>query len=101
MISPLKSGCLNAIHPLTILADPLNGRFSGALYTAWPLCPREVPCKAYSKLWEDSEKFWRGRPAPVGKGMTPDEAYEDLYHQVFDEGVSVRLDPSGKLTIVA
>jgi hypothetical protein len=101
MRSAIEKGCINAIHPCTIIADPLCGRYSGALYTAWPLSPRELPVWASSKLQKFSEKGWaEHRHDLVGKGMTPNEAYDDLYEQCFSEEMPTRASWLRKLAVV-
>lgn len=101
MYSAIKQGCLNAIHPCTIVADPLSGRYSGALWLAWPLFAREVPVASLSPVWRTAELFWRDKAPFVGRGMTPNEAYDQLYQMVFTPETVAHIIPSGKLTVVA
>lgn len=67
------------VYPCIILADRYSGAYSGASWTAWngyaiPAGPEDgdVLCR----------NFWQDYKGPVGKGSTPNDAYQSLCKQV-------------------
>lgn len=65
------------IYPLTIIQDRYNGIYSGGKFTAWNLCPDELPGGATA---DDvtCRMFWDDPEIAVGRGSTPNEALFDL-----------------------
>lgn len=68
-------------YPLTIISDRYSGCYSRGRFTAWPLYPGEIP--------EDQDGcdiscsvFWGNYADPVGKGETPELAFEDLKQKI-------------------
>ena len=70
--------------PLTLIADRYSGTYSGAQFTAWPLYARDIPHGAVANdvtcadFWADEEHL----KYPIGKGKTPQEAYDNLIELV-------------------
>lgn len=68
---------IEEIYPLTVVCDRYGGTYSGGRYTAWNCDPWDVPEEidegdvSCSIFWDDYKK-------PVGKGVTPLQAMEDL-----------------------
>lgn len=72
------------IHPLTIVSDRHNGSYSGAKFLAFNLYYDRIPLSVNSDI-EDEKRFWgrehhRGKAKKyiIGKGDTPNEAYDNL-----------------------
>ena len=65
------------IYPLTIVLDRYNGTYSGGKYTAWNLCPDEVP-EDISLDDVSVRDFFQECNIPYGIGSTPNEAITDL-----------------------
>ena len=64
-------------YPVTIVVDRYYGCYSGANWLAFPLYTEEIPDEVGGGDIEEM-CFWDNYGGPVGKGVTPDEAYEDL-----------------------
>ena len=68
-------------HPLTIIADRYGGTYSGGEFLALPLYFYEVPREIAGDdrtcitFWDENAN---DRLIPVGRGDTPQAAYEDL-----------------------
>lgn len=65
--------------PTIILRDRYNGTYSGAEWVAF--ARPDVPIAIF---WEDTNcaRFWRECDDPVGRGNTPQEAFESLKKEV-------------------
>lgn len=72
------------IYPCTIVCDRYTGMYSGALWTAWNLDFDEVP-KAIDDSDPECWEFWDNKAKDyfIGKGSTPQEAYDDLYNRMY------------------
>lgn len=68
-------------YPLTIIVDRYTGGYSGAKYTAWPLDITQVPEEPYCSDG-DCMDFWSNYLEPVGKGQTPNDAFQDLIDKI-------------------
>lgn len=79
------------IYPCTIIKDRYNGTYSGGVFTAWNEDCYEIPDEVSGDDTE-CQDFWYsnkikpfnvfGEPLFVGKGRTPQEAYNDLLSKV-------------------
>lgn len=67
--------------PVTVTADRYGGTYSGAPWLAFPQQPGDIPADIFGEDG-DCAMFWDGYKYPVGKGSTPQEAYEDLVKQL-------------------
>lgn len=65
------------IYPCTIVNDRYSGSYSGALWTAWNMPSEEVPPEIDAGDG-DCGAFWHAFTGIVGKGDTPQAAYDDL-----------------------
>ena len=78
------------IYPLTLYSDRYNGSYSGANFIAFNLDPWELPEEIGGgdgeemAFWENQEK---NKTYLVGKGSTPQEAFNDLYEKIEKNGV--------------
>ena len=76
-------------YPLTIIADRYGGTYSGGAFLALPLDFDEVPREiagddvTCATFWDENAN---DRLIPVGRGDTPQAAYEDLLKQMGKEG---------------
>lgn len=77
-------------YPCTVIKDRYNGTYSGAKFLAFPLDFDEVP--------EDVNGgdigcayFWKNYEEPVGKGVSAQEAIDDLVAKIKDEDESERI----------
>lgn len=75
----------NIITPLCIVEDRYNGVYSDGRYLAFHLTSHEVSCLPIDAGDCECNDFWEGRHPDydvndyiIGKGNTPEEAYEDL-----------------------
>lgn len=68
-------------YPVTIVADRYAGTYSGGNYTAWPLYPHQLP-DGHDDGDSECMNFWYEYKEPVGKGRTPQAAFEDLLVKV-------------------
>lgn len=75
---------LNVEYPLTIVSDRYNGGYSKGKYIAFPLEPWEIN---WSVNGNDIEcmNYWNDFAGIIGKGNTPDEAFEDLKNHMMRE----------------
>ncbi len=64
-------------YPTTIIKDRYGGIYSEGEWLAFPLKFYEVP-KAVNSNDVDCVDFWDNYPGPLGKGNTPEEAFEHL-----------------------
>ena len=69
------------IYPCTIINDRYNGSYSCAKWTAWELEINEIPYQI-DLCDVTCQNFWEDYEGVVGKGNTPDEAYNDLLEQL-------------------
>ena len=69
------------IYPCIIVRDRYNGVYSGGSFTAWNEYIRDVPPEIG---YGDSEcsSFWDEYDGLVGRGHTPQEAYNDLGRKI-------------------
>lgn len=65
------------IYPVTIVLDRYAGTYSKANWTAWNKDISEVPDEIEADDVTCME-FWNTYDGVVGKGATPNEAYNDL-----------------------
>jgi len=70
--------------PVTIVMDRYNGSYSGAKWLAFQENNDDVPGEIGGGD-PDEEYFWSNynsnpKSKPIGKGNTPDEAYQNLIH---------------------
>lgn len=72
----------DSVYPCTIIADRYMGSYSGALWTAWNMysAPEEADSDDITCMY-----FWQDYKGVVGKGNTPQEAYDDLERKVKNE----------------
>jgi len=81
---------MDDVYPCTIIKDRYTGVYSKAIWTAWKAdCFRDpffdsVPEEIDGDDTE-CDRFWHSYTGIVGKGNTPQEAYEDLRKQVEKE----------------
>jgi len=68
-------------HPLTIIHDRYNGCYSGGEFTAWNLCPENIPEEIDSDDVSCCVFFNRTRII-YGRGKTPDNAVVDLINRL-------------------
>ena len=75
-------------YPLTIINDRYGGTYSDGVYLTLPLhfydVPREIDGddRACATFWDENAN---DRLIPVGRGDTPQVAYEDLLKQMEKE----------------
>ena len=70
--------CWKQLHyPTTIVADRYDGTYSHGKWLAFPIDYYDLPEDIDSGDLECGE-FWRKYPGPVGKGNTPQEAFDNL-----------------------
>lgn len=68
------------IFPVTIVMDRYSGTYSGAKWLAIQCNSDDVPDEIGGSD-PDEESFWREHDdlkLPIGRGKTPNEAYDDL-----------------------
>lgn len=71
-------------YPCTIIMDRYTGAYSGGLWVAFNLDAHDVPFEVddsdpiCSNYWDAHEQL----VTPVGKGNTPQEAYDDLLKNI-------------------
>lgn len=70
------------IYPCTITSDRYSGAYSGGCWLAWPVDACYVPSGADDGNYLECDDFWRTWTKPVGKGDTPQAAYDDLARQL-------------------
>lgn len=70
------------IYPVTIVKDRYHGTYSGGVWVAWnlPKAPEEsqgndIECRWFWKRYKGNPTDY---PRPVGRGMSPQAAYQDL-----------------------
>lgn len=68
---------LNIEYPLTIISDRYNGSYSEGKFLAFPLSFNKID-KAVNGNDIDCVCFWIDYQGFVGRGNTPNEAYENL-----------------------
>lgn len=66
-----------SFHPTTIVNDRYGGSYSGGRWLAFPLEHGEVPA-AVDGCDRACVLFWDSYTGPVGRGSSPDEAFENL-----------------------
>lgn len=66
------------IWPVTIAADRYGGAYSGGSWLAFPLHPSAVPDGPFGGDVVANRWWAELRDMPVGRGDTPDQAYDDL-----------------------
>lgn len=69
------------IYPLTIIEDRYSGTYSGGGYLAFNLEETEIP-EAVSGSDLECAFFWQKTKIIVGKGMSPEEAKENLIQKL-------------------
>lgn len=65
-------------YPCVIVKDRYRGSYSAADWVAWP---RDVEPAEANGGDMDCMGFWDDEPFPVGKGRSPQAAFEDLCEQ--------------------
>ena len=68
-------------YPVTIVSDRYHGTYSDAEWLAFPLDRDEVPEEVGDGDMEEMY-FWDHYDEPVGKGATPDAAFNDLIQKM-------------------
>lgn len=75
------------VYPVTIVADRYSGTYSGAAWLAFNLYDTQLP-----DGWDSDDvttaEFWVSNKEVVGKGNSPQEAYEDLLRLLKSRGRS-------------
>lgn len=70
------------LYPITIIADPFAGKYSGSTFLAVHELPKDVNSVLYGNDFALNFVFWDNYDAEIdgiiGKGETPDEAVADL-----------------------
>lgn len=64
-------------YPVTIILDRYNGSYLGAKFIAYPQEPHEI-CNEVNSDEITYLTYWNDFSGIIGKGNTPNEAYEDL-----------------------
>ncbi len=89
----------NIITPLYIIRDRYNGAYSGGKYLAFNLTSYGVSRLPIDAGDCECNAFWEGRDPDydvndyiIGKGNTPEEAYEDLVRKLKKTPVKFLLD---------
>lgn len=80
IVTPAKVGSAD-IYPLTIISDRYNGAYSGAKFLAFNIDHWDIPEEIGSGDG-DEMRFWDGgihQKYKIGKGSTPQEAFNDLW----------------------
>lgn len=74
------------IYPLTMISDRYSGAYSGARYLAFNVDFHDMPDEVGGGDTEE-EDFWilsgTYKEYKIGKGNTPNDAYYDLYRQLY------------------
>ena len=68
---------LNVEYPLTIVSDRYNGSYSRGKYIAFPKEPWKIN-SAINGNDVECMNYWNDFAGIIGKGNTPDEAFENL-----------------------
>jgi len=83
---------MDDVYPCIIIKDRYTGAYSKGIWTAWKASPWKEDTGFFNILPEDidggdgeCDKFWHEYTGIVGKGNTPQEAYDDLCKQVEKE----------------
>jgi hypothetical protein len=72
----------DVLHPVTITGDRYGGIYSGGSWVAFPLFPGQVPEEPGSSD-VIADGWWRDHTdLPIGRGDSPDEAYQDLLRRL-------------------
>lgn len=79
------------LYPLTIVSDRYGGGYSGGLFTAWLLDWTVVPDEI-DGCDPECNTFWNNYQGLVGKGRTPQEAYDDLRKKIIEAVDSISLE---------
>ena len=69
---------------VTIILDRYNGSYSGAKFIAYPQEPYEI-CNEVNSDDIACLTYWNDFSSIIGKGNTPNEAYEDLLNNMKKE----------------
>ena len=76
----------NKIYPLTIVTDRYSGTYSKGKYLAFNNYVEHIPSAVGGGDMEE-EEFWKNEENygqyKIGKGETPNDAYCDLYRQLY------------------
>lgn len=80
----LKQLWLICNYPTTIICDRYRGMYSGALWLAFPRNYWDIP-GAVDGEDEECYCFWRYYDGIVGKGATPEDAFNDLRKKMSDD----------------
>lgn len=73
------------IYPLTIVCDRYSGTYSGGRYLALNTYSENMPLEIGGGDTEEGDFFsenGKHTQYKIGKGNTPNEAYEDLYNKI-------------------
>lgn len=90
MYNKFEPDILNAIYPLTIVADRYGGVYSGGKFLAFNCLPNEVP-EDIDEDFPHCRNFWMSRRTlfepkiAIGEGQTIEEAVGNLYTQIKKE----------------
>jgi hypothetical protein len=71
----------NFLHSVTIISDRYGGTYSKGKFTAWLCAPEEIP-DMVSEGDSECGNFWREFDGTVGKGNTPNDAFDNLIEKV-------------------
>lgn len=78
------------VYPCTIVMDRYDGTYSGGKWLALDCDPEYIPEEIGGSDPQES-RFWRSdynelyaKRFPIGKGDTPNKAYEDLQKKVWE-----------------
>lgn len=69
-------------YPLTIITDRYGGVYSGGEYLAFPNYYHDIPSNGPEGCDGDCIYFWSSYDGFCGLGVTPQEAYNDLIHNI-------------------
>lgn len=75
------------VYPVTIIQDRYSGTYSGGQWTAFNLYKEQVP-DAVDDSDVPCREFWTlasNFHLAIGRGATPDEAFEDLKKRLEDK----------------
>jgi hypothetical protein len=86
------------IMPVTITPDRYRGTYSGGMWLAFPLSPPVVPDGPFGGDVFANDWWAELGDVPVGRGETPDRAYDDLSRRLEAIRPTHTIEPRGEFT---
>jgi len=86
------------IRPVTITPDRYGGTYSGGVWLAFPLNPSVVPDGPFGGDVFANAWWAELGDVPVGRGETPDRAYDDLSQRLEAMRPAQTIEPRNEFT---